>query len=178
MSNYDNDDGDIIGNFFSERRKKETIIENNLVPEPNKHIILDNIERNLLYNIASYIITSTITRTRICSKCLNSAGSRYYDINKKYATFVQLRCFRKNALFFVNNDTFTYFYNMEVIICQYLPFVPEYIMYNFVTFYMNKMKPLLCPIKLCHNLLSKIMKRFIYTRMRISCKKGKLKNKE
>lgn len=51
-------------------------------------------------------------------------------------------------------------------------------MYNFITFYIDKMKIMICRIKLCYNLPLKIMKCFIVYRMRISCKKGKLKQKE
>lgn len=118
-SNYDKDDGDIIGDFLN-TPKKEKVENNVVVPEPNNNVQLDNIELNLLYNIAGYIIASIIKRTRICSECLNSAGSKCYDANQKYAKLVQLRCFHQNTLFFVNNETFTYFYNMKIIIRQYL----------------------------------------------------------
>jgi hypothetical protein len=158
------------------------VIEKNIVlfepeHESNNNIQLDNIELNLLYNIAGYIITSISKCTRICSECINSAGSKRYDPKQQYPKLVQLRSFRKNTLFFVNNETFTYFYNMEIIIRQYLPHAKQNLC-NFVTFYMDKMKILTYPIKSCHNLPYKIMKRFIVYRMRISCRKGRLKQKE
>lgn len=59
-----------------------------------------------------------------------------------------------------------------------LSYVKGNTMFNFITFYVDKLKIIPCPIKSCHNLPLKIMKRFIVYRMRISCKRNKLKQKE
>lgn len=127
-SSYNKDDEDIIGDFLKQEKRKtiesNTTIEDN-VPDSNNNIHLDNIELNLLYNIAGYIITSINKCSKICSECLNSAGSKHYDANQKYSKFVHLRCFRQNTLFFVNNETFIYFYNMEIIIRLYLSHVKK-----------------------------------------------------
>lgn len=132
---------------------------------------------NILYNIAGYIITSTAKCTKICSDCLDSAGSKQYYPNKKYTKFVILRCFRTNTLFFVNDETFNYFLEMETIIRTYLSYLKN-TNYNFFNFYFDKMKNINCDaIKDCHNLQLKIMKRFILYRMRISCTKANFTNK-
>lgn len=146
--------------------KKEKIVEkctvqNNteIVMDP-KNIYIDNIELNILYNIAGYIISSIAKCTKVCSECLDSVGSRQYNPNLKYSKLVQLRCFRKNTLLFVNNETFTYFYNMEIIIRQYHTQCD-------LAFYLEKMKIIYRKtIKHCHNLPFKIMKRFITYRMK------------
>lgn len=179
-SNYDKDEGQII-DFVNIHKKIKPVEEHTEIVLPPKtlhNIYIDNIELNLLYNIAGYIISSITKCTKVCLECLNSVGSKQYDPNTKYSKLVQLRCFRRNTLFFVNNETFNYFYNMEVIIRQYLSYLKN-IPCNFLAFYMNKMKIISCKtIKNCHNLPTKIMKRFILYRMRISCKRKKLQKKE
>lgn len=168
-SNYNKDDGEIIGCSLNTHKAKTVEECTAIVLHPKDNIYIDNIELNLLYNIAGYIISSIIKCTRVCLECLDSVGSKQYDPNQKYSKLVQLRCFRKNTLFFVNNETFTYFYNMEVIIRQYHSHFKN-TQCNFLAFYLDKMKDIRCyTIKHCHNLPSKIMKRFIVYRMRISC---------
>lgn len=180
-SNYDKDEGQIIDDFLSinnpkKLKKVEEYTEIPLNPKDNIHI--DNIELNILYNIAGYIISSIVKYNRVCSECLDSVGSKRYDPNQKYSTLVQLRCFRRNTLFFVNNETFQYFYDMEIIIRQYLSYCNNSEC-NFFVVYMDKMKDINCStIKRCHNLPLKIIKRFILYRMRISCKKRKLQTKD
>lgn len=181
-SNYDKDEGQITGDFLNTLKKVKTVDEctkyTETVLHPKEKIHIDNIELNILYNIAGYLISSIAKCTRTCLECLDSVGSKQYDPNQKYSKLVQLRCFRKNTLFFVNNETFTYFYSMEVIIRQYISQFKN-TQCNFLAFYMDKMKNITCnTIKRCHNFPSKIMKRFIVYRMRISCKKKGLQSKE
>lgn len=181
-ASYDKDDGRIICDFLNYPKKKasetkavEQCTAITLSPKDNIHI--DNIELNILYNIAGYIIVSIIKCNKTCAKCLDSVGSKQYDPYQKYTKFVQLRCFRKNALFFVNHETFEYFYNMEIVIRQYI-FYFKNITCNFLSFYMDKMKDIVCHrIQCCHQLPKTIMKRFILYRMRISCKKRDIKKK-
>ncbi|XP_025159275.1 uncharacterized protein LOC112589592 [Harpegnathos saltator] len=84
----------------------------------------NNIELNVLYNVAGYIVHSIAKgKSAICTTCLNSAGSTKYNANVKYANFVHLKCYRNNTLFFVTQDVFEYFMDMEFIIRQYLSHV-------------------------------------------------------
>lgn len=181
-SNYENDDGHIISDFLTIPKKKEckttaisqcTVITIN----PKENIHIDNVELNILYNIAGYLISSIMKCNKICVQCLDSVGSKQFNPSQAYSRFVQLRCFRKTSLFFVNNETFQYVYDMEIIIRQYISHFQSCTC-NFLLFYMDKMKNVTChTIKRCHNLPKTIMKRFILYRMRISCNKRKLSNK-
>ncbi|XP_025162546.1 uncharacterized protein LOC112590405 [Harpegnathos saltator] len=135
----------------------------------------NNIELNVLYNVAGYIVHSIAKgKSAICTTCLNSAGSTKYNANVKYANFVHLKCYRNNTLFFVTQDVFEYFMDMEFIIRQYLSHVSNS-KCNLIIFFMEKMKHISCvSLKNCHKLNVKIMKRFIAFRMKIACLKGRL----
>lgn len=98
-SNYNKDDGEIIGCSLNTNKAKTVEECTAIVLHPKDNIHIDNIELNLLYNIAGYIISSIIKCTRVCLECLDSVGSKQYDPNQKYSKLVQLRCFRKNTLF-------------------------------------------------------------------------------
>lgn len=128
---------------------------------PKDNININNIELNILYNIAGYIIFSIMKCNRICGQCIDSVGSKQFDPNQKYTELVQLRCFWKNTLFFVNDSTFTYFNDMEIVIRQYISHIKNNNC-NFLDFYTYKMKDISCTtIKNCHKLQETIMKRFI-----------------
>lgn len=182
---YENDDGQIIGGFFNKPKMVQNIeectqtsVDTLHVLDSNNTIPLNNIELNILFNIAGYIISSIVKCTNTCSECFNSVGSKTYNLTQKYCEFVKLRCFRAETLFFVNDETFKYFHDMKLIIRRYLPHVKttKTTKCNFIQFFMNKMQDLSCTsIKNCHDLLTKIKKRFVMFRMRISCERKCLK---
>lgn len=91
----------------------------------------------------------------MCNKCIGSAGSTSLP-NFKYSKLVQLRCYRKNTLFFVNEKTFLFFIEMEKVIRLYLPKI-ENLNINVNNYFNKKIKNMTCSnLKHCHNLLSKI----------------------
>lgn len=179
---YEEDDRIIVGDFLN--RPKIQKIKEKLPYVPgfsNKNIILRNIENNVLYNIAEYILSRVSKSNISCESCLNSAGSPTYKSISKFVQFVQLPCFRKNTLFFVNEITFQYFQLMEIIIRQYLPYLKSNYdanKYDLVHFFNEKMQHIPCVIlKNCHNIKQKIMIRFIRFRLQIGNPKGRLPNK-
>lgn len=130
---------------------------------------------NSLYNLCGYVISRMSKINKVCDYCLNSAGSKVYNSNIKYSKFVYLRCFRRKTLFFVNDETFNYFYQMEIIIRKYTPYFKN-INCNLIKFFTRKMVDIRCDtLHNCHNLFNKIMKYFIRFRVRILCKKEVLK---
>lgn len=99
-SSYEEDDRIIVGNFFNRPKIQKIKEKLPYVPDfSNKKIILGNIENNVLYNIAGYILSRVSKSNISCESCLNSAGSPTYKSTSKFVQFVQLRCFRKNTLF-------------------------------------------------------------------------------
>lgn len=182
-SSYEEDNRIIAGDFLGKSKPKVNK-KIPLVPDlSTKRINLDNIEINVLYYIAGYILSRISKYNIICKLCLNSAGSLTYEpiLNVTYTNFIQLKCFRRNTLFFVNNRTFNYFYNTEIVIRQYLPYLKENFdikKYNIVNFFKEKMQCIQCDaLKNCHNIQFKIKMYFIRFRLRISNSKKKLSNK-
>lgn len=89
----------------------------------------------------------------------------------KYAKLIKLRCYKENTLFFVNENVFQYFREMENVMRTYLPYIND-IYVDLKSFFRFKMSNITSTvIENCHNLLSKIMDRFIIFRMKMCCKK-------
>lgn len=66
---------------------------------------------------------------------------------------------------------------MEIIIRKYLPYLKNSKCKLFNHFFFEKMQTIKCEtIKSCHQLFTKIKKRFIGYRLRIACQKDRLKN--
>jgi len=81
-----------------------------------------------------------------------------------------MKSFRSNTLFFINNTTFEYFYQMEILIRQYLPYLKtnfDINKYDLVHFFHVQMQDITCleTLKNCHNIKTKIMTRFIRFRL-------------
>lgn len=117
----------------------------------------------------------------MCDNCLNSAGSPSYTPTSTFATFVQLKCFRRKTLFFANEKTYEYFYKMEIVFRQYLPYLKTHFdakVFDLVTFFREKLQCIPCIVlKNCHNIQSKIMLRFIRFRLRSGNRKVQLPKK-
>ncbi|KAL6420951.1 hypothetical protein ACFW04_013617 [Cataglyphis niger] len=60
-----------------------------------------------------------------------------YDPNIKFSKLVHLKCYRTKTLFFVNNKTFNYFYEMEVIVRRYISYLKN-INYDLIKFFLDK----------------------------------------
>lgn len=181
-SSYDEDDRIIVGDFLSKPKARE--IKKQLPPVPDlltKEIHIGNVEMNILYYIAGYILSRISHNNISCKLCLSSAGSPTYESSLKFAKFVLLKSFRRNTLFFVNDVTFQYFYQMEIIIRQYLPYLKTNFdtnKYDLVNFFHEKMQNIACEtLKDCHNIKNKIMTRFSRFRLRIEQSRRRLPNK-
>lgn len=85
----------------------------------------------------------------MCNKCIDSTSLP----NFKYSKLVQLRCYRKNTLFFVNEKIFLFFIEMEKVIRLYLPKI-ENLNINVNNYFNEKIKNMTYSnLKHCSNLL-------------------------
>lgn len=180
-TNYEQDEGTLLVNFLKNNRKTKCNISYDIPIIPSFvdkiQIQMDNVELNVLYLLAGYILHKISNLPTVCKTCINSAGSKTYNANIKHSKLVHLRCFRLQTLFFVNVETFNYFYEMEIIIRRYLPYIKNK-NYNLITCLTEKMVNIHCDtLETCCDLANKIMKRFITFRIKIDCKKGRLKTK-
>lgn len=181
-TNYEQDEGPLLVNFLKKCQKDKNqniLCEIPVIPTyvDKIQINMDNVHLNVLYSLAGYIIHKISKLSTVCKTCIDSAGSRTFDANIKYSKLVHFKCFRSQTLFFVNTETYNYFYEMEVIIRRYLPYIKNKNC-NLITVLTEKMANIRCDtLGTCCNLYNKIMKHFITFRIKIDCKKGRLKTK-
>ena len=180
-TNYEQDDGNLIADFLKRFNKDKSKVVEQIPVIPleaeNKVINMNNFEMNSLYNVCGYVISRICKLNRVCNDCINSAGSKtYLNSNIKYSKFVQLKCYRTNTLFFVNNETFNYFFEMEIIFRKYIPYLKNTLNCDLVKFFTQKMAHIRCDtLNNCHDLFNKIMIYFIRFRIRTSSKNEMLK---
>lgn len=179
-SNYEEDDANYLSGFLDVIiSKKETPSCNNNI-DSTLHIsvaeipTLNNIEMNILYNIAGYIIHSLQKNTQLCKKCIRSVcnikgETLYYD------KLVRIRCYKKNTLFHVNKATLDMFLQMEHIFRQYQKQIKSIVTYN-VKMQLEQLftSYIKCNfIPNCHNLQVKIYNKYATFRCKIACTKRK-----
>jgi len=127
-----------------------------------------NHEKNASYCVCGYILSRICKYYRICEECINSAGSKRYNPSYKYSKFLHMRCYKPLTLFFCD-ETFNHFYEMVIIIHQYLPLLKGRNC-DLVQFFLEKMNHIKSDtLKNCHGLPNKIMKYFIKYRIKINC---------
>lgn len=133
--------------------------------------ILNNIEMNILYNVAGYIINSIQKNVTLCKECIRSICNTKGE-TLEYDKFVRIRCFKKNTLFFVNRATFNIFLKMEYIFRHQKQTNANYdIRTQLEKLFISNIKCDFIPN--CHNLKMKIFRRYALFRSKISCKKTK-----
>lgn len=148
------------------------VIPNNYIPPV---VQLNNAELNSLYNICGYILNSIRKNFKVCTHCMEAAGSRTF-INFKYAKLVRFKCFKQNTLYFCNENTFNMCVKMETIFRQYLDIVSCQKNVNLKDFFMGKISDECVTFEhlpICHNLKTKIIRRFVVFRLKIASKKSK-----
>ena len=138
--------------------------------------IMSNAELNCLYNIAGYIVSRLANSNSVCTECLNFIASKE-NIESDFSTFVTLKQYSCNSLFFVKNDVFlNLFCPIEFLFRKLEPHLISS-KQNCVILLKEKFNIKLKTVNLptCHNIKTKIINRFINFRLKIF---GVKKNKE
>lgn len=187
---YDDDNREYLSGFVEhlseiKQKKKCKINLSNTsnsdeIPCFNKNSIsmLSTIELNSLYNIAGYIINSISKTCKICNKCLKSVGSKT-ALPYSFTKFVQLKCYTKNSLFFVNVETFKIFIKFEHLFRYYSKYFNKMQNVSQKLFLISKCNEIKANhIFDCHSLHEKIITRFIVFRLKIFNKKNVAKSKK
>jgi len=137
---------------------------------------LNIVENNILHNIAGYIIFSIKKRKTCCDNCIVSLGSVQKRISH-YSKLTTMKCYTENTLFFVNDETFNFFYSMEQTFRMYNTSFLNYDC-NLRNFFIAKFIQIPFDIPLCCNknkiVKNKIVSRYTTFRSRISSKKGRV----
>ena len=181
-SNYEEDDRNYLTGFLDVliSKRKENVIDTNSVDINKINInleeipIFNNIEMNVLYSVAGYIIHSLHKTSTLCQNCVRSVRRKKND-TFQYSKLVRIRCYKKDTLFYINEATFNIFLQMEHIYRQYEKQITFTSHVNIKTqlekLFTTYIKCNFIPI--CHNLRLKIFKRFAVFRCKIACKKYK-----
>jgi hypothetical protein len=179
-SNYDEDDSHIITEFLnnSNSTKKQIInadCNDSFLPiQSNITISFNNIELNVLYNIAGYIIANIKKNMTYCDNCILSIGSKEVQ-NCEYNNLVLLRCYKKETLFFVRPHIFDFFVKMETIFRSSFSLIKNN--KNLKQYFYSQFSKIDCDILNCHNLKHKIICKYIVFRLRITNKKKVIKKR-
>lgn len=175
-SSYDHDDREFLAEFLNIEHANviysPAVIPEDFVPPV---ITLGNAELNSLYNICGYILKSIRRNAKICSRCMEAAGSKTF-IHFRYAQLVRLKCFKQNTLYFCNESTFHLCVKMETIFRQYFNTVTNQKNVNLKDFFVNKISEGCKSFKHlpdCHNLKTKLIRRFVVFRLKIASRKCK-----
>ena len=81
------------------------------------------VETYVLYNISGYILSRIAKYNVHCTICLDSAGLKTECPRTEYAKFVKKRCYKDDTLFFVNEETFKFFQQMEIDFRRYISYL-------------------------------------------------------
>jgi len=176
-SNYESDNREYLSGFLEylstkKLKRRESIMQDNT---SNRNEILDynnynyirmtTLDLNALYNIAGYILRSIMKTCTICNNCLKSVATKSV-LKYSFSKFVQFKSYTTNSLYYINIKTFQIFLKLEQIFQYYSKDFNNMKNTNLKLFLIKKCKNIKAEhILSCHNLLLKIIKRFIVFRL-------------
>lgn len=173
-SSYEKDDREFLSDFLEILTPRNTIKYDTIeIPENVKFpdITLNYSERNSLYYIAGYIISSIKRTSKTCEKCMSALGSKQVNDNTRNVSLLcRLRAYKKDALFYCNAHTFNHFCKMEEVFRKYFKLISDQNV-DVKMFLFDIIKKDCDFPTLCHNVNNKLALRYITYRMKISSKK-------
>jgi len=120
-------------------------------------------EKNELYVVSGYIVISVMKNYKTCPRCIASTGSNIVS-NSPYSTFLKLKAYKPERLFYVDNKTFHFFLDMDQIFRSYFNKARMIQNLDLKSFFLNKFSVLDVKYNYfptCHNIKKNLMKRFI-----------------
>lgn len=182
-SSYNADDCVLVGNFLKNPKSKPDAKILPALQMPNfssVEIVLDDIQLSILYYNAGYIFSRILNNNSICKECIDSAGSSDEIPNIRHAKFTKLKRFREGTLFFVNEEVFDFFKQMEIIFRQNIAHIRNIQSQGFdaVRFFKEKFINIPCEkLKTCHGIKLHAISRFVTFRLRIAKQKIRAQKK-
>lgn len=157
-SNYDTDDREFLDEFLdilSLNRKNESrhnIMSSQTEPIGNVDTIhLNKTELNVLYLISGYIIKNIQRNYKTCSNCINATRSFQNLYCNSHTILLHIKEYKRKNMFFVNEQTFSFFLQMEKIFRIYRDYALSQKI-NVKTFIMNKFFAIDFSLPGCHKL--------------------------
>lgn len=110
-ASYEQDDREFFSEFLDYILEKKCIkveinninTNNNIICN-NDNITFDNLTLNCLYYLGGYIIYKINKNYKICDNSINATGNTISS-EYSYVTLIQMRCFKQETLFFINEQT-------------------------------------------------------------------------
>lgn len=172
-SSYDDDDREFLSGFLDTLETNIPRYDEVILPSETKSAVfnLNYSELNSLYNISGYILRSIVKTSKTCSNCVSAAGSTK-PIYQKFSKLTLIKRFKEQSLYFTTELVFYFFLDMENVFRNYFDIISSQNI-DIKEFYCKEMSNLKIDLPDCHNLKSKIIKRFIVFRLKISSKKCK-----
>ena len=178
-SSYKEDDREFLPDFLKVVRKKKPRDDSDNIEIPELQILdktaLSKVDLNILHHIAGYLIMSIAKKQKLCKRCIPQTGCFKASV-PYYSKLTSLRCYKQDTLFFVNQNTFHFFIEMELIFRTYFSTVYAKRGLNLKMFFVNKFSKLVYSIPDCHKLKKAIMSRFASFRLKIKSNKLKKVN--
>jgi len=180
--NYEQDDREFLDDLLPEKI---------IPPVPEAKVLLDDItvlsscaaisayEKDVIYYLAGYCVQSLSKLNQICNTCKVSIKHNE-DEAHPHATFLKLKNFKDGSLFEVCDEAFYLFTQWEVIVRSMetylrLPSIATHITTKCIEhagLCIPKESALIIPT--CHNLLRKLLTKFVNVRLHIMCSKAKV----
>ena len=188
-SSYEEDDRNFLLDFMqsiNEKKKEKKNIElegeeqKSSIDVPNIPIKiqrLNNMESNILHNIAGYLIISIVRHNqKVCRNCITELG-RFKASFRAYSRFTELKRFKDDSLFFVSHVTFQFFIKMECIFRTYFSIVKSIKNLNLHKFFVKKFDKIDLNVPDCHHMKIRLMNRFATFRLKTKSERMKKKPK-
>lgn len=189
LTSYEQDDRPMLNidldalRRSAKMRRKEYQLDLPPIPDlSNADVKFGLLEPYDLYHCAGYIMSriDKFCKKDKCQVCMKSAGSKDFSPSK-YSKLTELKRFteKKRTLFFINDGTYDFFFQMEIVIRQYLPYFMNkvaHLHYDLEAFFYEKLSAIQfdfssnckdengVPVE--HDLKGLVIKRF--TRFRLS----------
>lgn len=178
LTSYEQDDRPLLCIDLDALRRSAKIRRDeyqiSLPPIPDlseTQVTFKTFEPYALYHCAGYIM-SRIDQfcPRVCKDCKGSAGSKQFSPSR-YSKLTELKRYTevKNTLFFVNDETFDFFFAMETVFKQYLPYFMQqvaHLHYDLESFFFKELMAIefefvkVCTRPDCIDLKTVVIKRF------------------
>ena len=120
---------------------------------PNKRILINKTELNVLYHVAGYIISNIKKNQNVCNNCINKTISRTM-VCHSYNLLTRIRANKYGRYCFVNNETFRFFIQMEIFFKMFYKKL-RIQKINLKNFFVTKYQEIQFSLPECHNLKKK-----------------------
>lgn len=169
---YEMDEREDFSDYLDLMKTKEIANKDEKLPliVPENVLTLNQAEKNVLYSISGYIISSMKKTNTVCVNCLGSVGG-YTPYNLEYEKLTEIKRFKDKTLFFCNEETFNFIFKLESIFsnCMSVIDCSNVAIRDFI---LEKMKAVAGEhILKCHSLREKLINRYLTFRLKINSNK-------